>query len=167
MLEWRHDEEALLKHVEAHYQADADVAAIRAQLVTIYKRHNTRKLVDLDDLLEEWQGDEAELLAMVLQKYPDTDSTEEKLSRRIQAAKSIHTLQRHSSVFGEFGKPPSLEHTAEEKAAEERLRNTEGILAALRAEAAGRTAEQQLVVETWAATVEFFQREVKSERLRQ
>jgi hypothetical protein len=49
--------------------APADPPTYREQLVEIYREHNPRKLGDVDGLLEEWAGDEAELLSNVRRKY--------------------------------------------------------------------------------------------------
>jgi hypothetical protein len=38
-------------------------------MTKIYKQHNPRKLADIDGLLVEWAGDEAELLANIHTKY--------------------------------------------------------------------------------------------------
>ena len=42
---------------------------IRWQMETIYREHNARKLTDVDALLNEWQGEEAALLANIQDKY--------------------------------------------------------------------------------------------------
>jgi hypothetical protein len=41
----------------------------RDAMTKIYKQHNPRKLADIDGLLVEWAGDEAELLANIHTKY--------------------------------------------------------------------------------------------------
>jgi hypothetical protein len=149
------------------------VQVIRAQLVAIYSRHNPHRLEGLDALLEEWQGGEAELLAAVLQRYPDMDTAQEKLSRRVQAAKSVHLMQQHSSTFGQFGKPPSLQNNLatqlnpDQKAVEERKQNIQGVVEALRTAPSSRSSEHEQTVLAWAAKVEFFQQEIKSDQLRQ
>ena len=44
---------------------------IKRQIEETYKVHNKRKLVDVEKLLVEWQGDETALLASIKQKYAD------------------------------------------------------------------------------------------------
>ena len=46
-----------------------DTSAVRTKLQRIYEEHNPSKLEVLDELLAEWAGDEAELLANVREKY--------------------------------------------------------------------------------------------------
>ena len=149
------------------------VQVIRAQLVAIYSRHNPRRLESLDALLEEWQGGEAELLVAVLQRYPDADTAEEKLTRRLQAAKSVHLIQRQSSAFGAFAKSPSLQDKSaamqlnpEVNEVVGREQNIHAVVEALRKAPFSRSLEQERTVLAWAMTVKFFQEEVKSDKLR-
>ena len=49
-----------------------DVVAIREQIAEVFVVHNPGKLAVLDGLLAEWQGEEAELLAQITEKYVHT-----------------------------------------------------------------------------------------------
>ena len=57
--------------------------------MNIYQEHNASKLVDMDELLEEWAGEEAELLAAVRHKYPDTRSVAEKKKQRLKRVQTV------------------------------------------------------------------------------
>ena len=43
--------------------------SIRTQIVNIYAVHNPEKLEHIDAILEQWRGDEEELLASIKEKY--------------------------------------------------------------------------------------------------
>jgi hypothetical protein len=49
-------------------------ARVVRALVSIYTVHNPRKLTDVDGLMDEWEGEEEELLQRVRDKYIGTTS---------------------------------------------------------------------------------------------
>ena len=51
------------------YTAPIASSVVRAELQRIYEEHKPSKLEVLDELLAEWEGDEAKLLANVREKY--------------------------------------------------------------------------------------------------
>ena len=136
LLEWHGEEEALLANIVDKYEpvSVTNVDEIRAQIVEIYRRRNARKLADVDGLLEEWKGEEEELLKQIEAKYPDKRSKEEKRVSRIRRMKTV----RHLNLGGEFGKPPAIEEAPRPRSEQQ----TAALVAALRAAAGSRSAEQ-------------------------
>jgi hypothetical protein len=51
--------------------------SIRTQILNIYAVHNPAKLGQIDELLEEWRGDEDELLANIKEKYLPADEDDD------------------------------------------------------------------------------------------
>jgi hypothetical protein len=168
LLEWKGNELGLLGSVRAHYERRASVEVVRAELVAIYTKRNRRKLTDVDELLLEWEGDEEELLKLVLEKYPDKAIDNERRARQLRGWRSHAKLAAHvgsSALFGEFGEPPSLQHSAEEQAAEARRTDMVALVAALTEAGTQRSAAQHATVLSWCATVEYFRSNIKSKVL--
>lgn len=72
--EWEGEEAGLLANIQEKYSGDAGEQArhsgeVRNELEAIYRDHNPNKLGDLDELLEQWKGQEELLLSKVKAKY--------------------------------------------------------------------------------------------------
>ena len=77
--------EAKLKAMEAENRR-AQIAAVRDEIVEIYREHNPRKLADVDELLAEWKGEEQKLLASVRTKYVQAAGAEQQREAADRAA---------------------------------------------------------------------------------
>ena len=77
--------EAKLEAMEAENRR-AQLAAVRDEIVEIYREHNPRKLADVDELLAEWKGEEQKLLASVRSKYVQAAGEEQQQDAADRAA---------------------------------------------------------------------------------
>lgn len=76
---------------------DSVESKYREILLAVYNKHNPAKLQDVEVILKEWRGREAELIANLEARYPGAAATGESVRARTTGVCPSITLRAHST----------------------------------------------------------------------